>query len=153
MMNLFIDLKHKRERAQTSFQERSAWIQLIGLLVAFGAYFYVALQLLTAGVMNLLAYAGLMVPTVVLLVAVIIAGYIAAAITGRTDGPDERDTLFEGKAEGNSGWILGVGVMCAIGGLIAGVEPAWIVNMLLFSLVLSEVTRTCLQIVSYRRSS
>jgi hypothetical protein len=152
MINLITDLKNRREQARTSFEERGAWIQLIGLLVAFGAYFFIALQLLTAGVMNVLAYAGLLVPTVVLLVVVLIAGYVVAAITGRTDGPDERDTLIEGKAERNSGWILGAGVIFAIGGLIVGVAAAWVVNLLLFALVVSEVTRTGLQIVYYRRS-
>lgn len=135
----------------TSFEERSGWIQLVGLLLVLGGYFFVARQMLTSGVMVLPAYAAVFTVTVVALVAVLVAGHVAVAIASRPEGGDERDRLTAWRAESHSGWLLAVGVLTGVTLMVLAVPNVWVANLLLFSLLLSEVLKLVLQLVSYRR--
>lgn len=55
------------------------------------------------------------------------------------------------RAENNSSWVLGVGVVAAIFGLAMPIGPAWIANGLLMALFLSEIVRLGLQLYYYRK--
>ncbi len=88
---------------------------------------------------------------VVLLVVLLVVGPAAAASVGRTDDRDERDRLIGWRAESNASWLLGVGVLAAITGMIASIDPVWIAHLLLLSLFLSEVLGYVLRLVYYRR--
>jgi hypothetical protein len=135
----------------TSFEEQSVWIQLGSLLLALGGYFVVAWQMASRGVTALPAYAPVFAVAVVLLVVVMIAGYVAVAIASRPDGRDERDQLIEWRAESQSGWLVGAGVVTGITGMILSVPDVWIAHLLLMSLFLSEVLKLVLQLIAYRR--
>ena len=135
----------------TSFEERSIWIQLIGLSVGLGLYFVVAAGMLLDGVTVLAAYMPLFAVAVAVVVAVNAAGHIALAIASRPGGPDERDRLIGWRAESRSSWILGLGVIVAIGCMIVSVGEAWVAHLLLLSLFIAEVAKNILQIVYYRR--
>ena len=78
-------------------------------------------------------------------------GHTLAAIAERPEDRDERDRMIAWKAENDSSWILGVGVLAAIFGLAAPIDPAWIANGLLATLFLSEVLKRALQLRYYRR--
>lgn len=137
-----------------SFEEKSVWIQLLGLTVGLGTYFIIAAWMLAQGVTVLGAYVPLFIAAVVLLVVVLIAGYLVAAITSRPSRPeprDERDRLIEWRAESNASWILGAGAFTAIVGLIAGVGNVWIAHLLMHSLMLSQVAKLGFQLLYYRR--
>lgn len=134
-----------------SFEEKSVWIQLVGLLVVLGGYFVVAARMFSAGVTVLPPYAGLFIGAVVLLVVVLVAGHIVVAVASRPDGPDERDRVVGWRAESNSAWVLAAGVFTAIMGLVAAIDTLWIAHLLLFSLFASEVLKLVLQLVYYRR--
>lgn len=134
-----------------SFEEKSVWIQLFGVVAVLGAYFVVAGLMLSRGITALPAFVPLFAVAVVLLVVVLTAGHILAAITGRPEGRDERDRVIEWRAESNSSWILGAGVVVAIMGLVVAVDNVWIAHLLLLSLILSEVVRFVLQLTYYRR--
>lgn len=134
-----------------SFEERSVGIQLISLLLALGGYFIVAGQMLAQGVLALPAYVPLFVVAVVLMVAVMVAGHIAAAVAARPDGRDERDRLIEWRAESNSAWLVGAGVIVGITAMVLAVPNVWVAHLLLLSLFLSEVMTLVLQLVYYRR--
>jgi len=134
-----------------SFEEKSVWIQLIGTVLGLGAYFVVAGLMMSAGVTELVAYVPLFVVAVVLMVVLLVVGHAAAAIVGRTEDRDERDRLIGWRAESNASWLLGVGVLAAITGLIVSIEPVWIAHLLLLSLFLSEVLGYLLRLVYYRR--
>ena len=81
----------------------------------------------------------------------VVIGHVAVAIVSRTDGRDERDRLIEWRAESNSSWILGAGVVMAICGLIVSVDAVWIAHFLLVSLLIAEVAKLGSQLVYYRR--
>ncbi len=134
-----------------SFEEKSAWIQFISLMLALAGYGYVAGHLLAEGVMAMPAYAAVLGVSVVLVVIVNVVGHVAVALLGGTQERDERDRLIEWRAGSRSGWLLGTGVVLSIGGLAAGFESVCTGNALLLSLFLSELLRLALQLVDYRR--
>ena len=134
-----------------SFEEKSAWIQLISLVAGLGVYVGMAWGMLLGGVNVLAAYMPLFAVAVAFIVAINVAGHIAVAVVRRPDGPDERDRLIGWRAESNSSWILGAGVVVAIGCMIAAVGEVWVAHLLLLSLFLAEVAKDITQIVYYRR--
>lgn len=134
-----------------SFEEKSVWVQLVSLVVVLGSYFAIAALMVSNGTTAMIAFVPLFIAAVVLLVVVLTVGHVVIAIAGRPDGRDERDRQIEWRAESNSSWILGAGVITAIAGLIVAVEPVWIAHLLLFSMLLAEVARFIFQIIYYRR--
>lgn len=134
-----------------SFEEKSVWITLVSLLLVFAGYFYVAALMLRGGVTSVLPFVPVMAVVVALLVILLIVGHILAAVASRPEGRDERDRLIEWRAESNSSWVLGVGVLAAIFGLATPVGPAWIANGLLMCMLLSEVWKHMLQLYYYRQ--
>jgi hypothetical protein len=134
-----------------SFEEKSVWIQLVGLVVALGLYFVIAGLMLAAGVTHIMPYVPLFAVAVVVLVIVMTAGHALAALLRRPEPRDERDRLIEWRAESSAGWVLGVGVIGAICCLIISIAPVYVAHLLLLSLFISEVLKLSLQIVFYRR--
>jgi hypothetical protein len=134
-----------------SFEEKSVWIQLLSLVAVLGSYFIVAALMLAQGVTTIIAFVPLFIVAVVLLVAVLVVGHIVVAIASKPDGRDERDRLIEWRAESNSSWILGAGVIGAITGLVFAINTVWIAHLLLLSMLLAEVARFIFQLVYYRR--
>lgn len=135
----------------SSFEERSVWIQLLSLSLALGGYLFVAWQMWSNGVAALPAYAAVFGVAVALMVVVLVVGHIAVAIASRPDGRDERDRLVEWRAESYSGWLLGAGVLFAITAMVLAVPNVWTAHLLLVSLFLSEMLKLGLQLMFYRR--
>ena len=127
----------------TSFEEKSVWVQLVGLVVGLGSYLVVAGLMVSNGVSALPAFVPVFAVAIALVVAINIAGHVVQA--------DERDRLIGCRAESQSSWILGVGVIGAIMALILSVSGVWVAHLLLISLFGSEVAKGALQIVHYRR--
>jgi hypothetical protein len=148
MSNKHVD---KSSRVPPAFEEKSAWIQLLSLIVVLGGYFVVAGRMMAAGVDVLAAYVGVFAVSVVLLVAVMVVGYTAVAIASRPDGRDERDRIIEWRAESQSGWLLGTGVIGGITALVLQWPAVWVAHLLLFSLFAAELLKLLLQIAAYRR--
>lgn len=134
-----------------SFTEKSAWIQMASMGLVLGGYFVVAGRMMASGVDVLPAYVPLFVVTVVAMVVVQIAGHILAAVTGRTEGPDERDRVIGWRADSNSSWLLGAGVLVGITAMVFGMSDVWVAHLLLFSLFASQLLEYALQLYYYRR--
>ncbi len=135
-----------------SFEEKSVWIQLLGLGAGLGVYFVLAALMLSQGIFVLAAYVPLFIFTVILLVAVLITGHFLAFILGgKPADPDERDRLIEWRSESNASWILGVGAFSAMTGLVLGVGSVWIAHLLMHSMLLSQVVKLGFQLLYYRR--
>lgn len=134
-----------------SFEEKSVWIQLVGMLIALGGYFAIAATMIARGVNELIAYVPLFIAATVLLVVFQILGHLLAAVLGRPEPRDERDRLIEWRAESKSGWILAVGILGGITAMIAKVEPVWVAHGLLLMLFLSHVACNVFQLCYYRR--
>lgn len=134
-----------------SFEEKSAWIQLVSTLIGVGAYLGLAGGMLAKGITALPAYATLFLVATVLMVILLIVGHAVAAIAARPEGRDERDRLIEWRANSRSSWVLAAGVFTAITGMVFAVSNVWVVHVLLLSLCLSEVLGFILRLVYYRR--
>lgn len=135
----------------SSFEEKSVWIQLGGMVLALGAYFFVAGRMLWAGVTALPAFVPLFSVAVVLMIVLMVIGFILAAIASRPEGRDERDRLIDCRAEKNSSWLLAVGVLAAVTGMIFSIDSVWVAHLLLLSLFLSSVLGFVLRLVYYHR--
>ena len=135
----------------TSFEEKSTWIQLLSLVVGLGGYLVVAGLMLSDGVNALPAFVPVFAVSIVLIVAINVAGHVVAAMVSRSHDPDERDRVIGSRAESRSSWILGVGVIGAIIALVLSVGGVWVAHLLLISLFASEAVKEVLQIVYYRR--
>lgn len=134
-----------------SIEEKSVWVQLVGMVVALGAYFVLAGRLLAAGVEAMPAYAALFIVATVGLVVALVAGHVVMAIVSRPEGRDERDRLIEWRAEHNSGWVQAAGVLTAVACMVVGVGNVWTANLLLLSMAASQVLSYVLRLVYYRR--
>ncbi len=134
-----------------SFEEKSAWIQLLSLLVVIGGYLVVATSMIQNGVTHLAAFIPLFAAAVVLLVIILVAGMIVVAAASGSQTRDERDRLIGWRSESNSSWILGGGVLIAIGAMTVAIANVWVAHLLLFSLLLSEVVKFGFQIIYYRK--
>lgn len=134
-----------------SFEEKSVWVQLVGIVVGLGAYFVIAGRLLAEGVLEMSAYVTLFAVSVVFMVILLIVGHIVAAISSRNERPDERDRLISWRAEHNSAWLVGVGVLGGVSMMAIGVSNVWTANLLLLTLALSEVLSLSLRMLYYRR--
>lgn len=137
-----------------SYEEKSAWITLVCMVVVFGGYFAVAASMLAAGVTKAIAFIPVFAVTVAGLVAALVIGHVTAAILGRRGGldpADERDRVISWRAEHRSSWLLAVGVLAAVFGLALEVGSAWIANGLLMALFVAESLNYTLRVYYYRR--
>ena len=135
----------------SSFEEKSVWVQLASLVVGLGGYLVVAGLMLSNGVSALPPFVPVFAVAIILIVAINIAGHVVAAVTSRSHEADERDRLIGCRAESRLSWILGVGVIGAIMALTLSVGSVWVAHLLLISLFVSEAAKDVLQIVYYRR--
>lgn len=134
-----------------SFEEKSAWIQLLSLLVTLAGYFAAAGPIIRSGERELIAFAPLFTVAVIVLVVILIVGYAAVSVRGVSPGRDERDQWIAWKAGSISASILGCGLVIALTGMTHAVENVLIGHFLLLVLFLSEVMKRILQILYYRR--
>lgn len=134
-----------------SFEEKSTWIQLASVTVALTGYFVIAARMLLAGIDVLAAYVPLFVLAVLVIIAINVVGHVVIAIVSRPQGRDERDRVIAWRSEHHSSWLLAVGVLTAITGLVVAVPSVWIAHLLLLSLFLAELLGFALRIYFYRR--
>lgn len=138
-----------------SFEEKSTWIVLAAVLIAYGQYFFnLAVQSpwLLETTVNI-EYRVQMFGTVMALVAIIVAAHIAIAIfaPGASDQVDERDREITRRGEYIGGYVLSVAALSAMGMAMYEQEHFWIANLLLLGLVLSEMVSNSVKLVIYRR--
>ncbi|MDC0603483.1 hypothetical protein OAP14_10780 [Aliiglaciecola sp.] len=151
-----------------SFKEKSAWISLFSTLGIFGYYFY-NIALLHGAPAELAKEAALelLLKAIILSVVVEVIFHSVLSATNYKAaefGSDERDKMYEYKANNIGYTILVIGVMLTLGRIII-VEynpdfadhnssmqiPLLTAHILMFSFILSEVVRFAGQIFYYRR--
>ena|SRR5665213_2765804 len=139
-----------------SFREKSAWISLLAYLGIYGFYFAKVGSALMRGDADGTPFFALFAQSVVLFVLVIIIGTVIAAVMAPKDAQapeDERERLITLKANSASGYVLATGVVLAIGVIFYGVKDFLVINLLFFTLVVSEIYKNVMQIVLYRRGA
>ncbi len=142
----------------TTYEERSIWVQLVSLVVIFGGYLVVAGIMMAAdgaageeqGV-PIFAYIPLFTIAVILLVIVLTLGHIGAMFFGLPEKTDERDRLINWRADSYASHILGGGVLIGITGMVFGLDTVWVAHFLFLCLLLTEIVKLVLQLVFYKR--
>jgi len=135
-----------------SFREKSAWVSLITYGVVFGGYFFTLWQAWDESYAQGLSI-GLMVGAVVALIIVaIVLNTVIALFHPRTaNAPaDERETAIDLKAERIASYTLSIGVIFLIGALLIGWNAFLVANLLLASMVVSELVKALAQIAYFR---
>lgn len=133
-----------------SFEEKSAWVQLLGMGLCIGGYFVVASRMYEGGTESISDYVPMFAVSVGLLILIQIVGHIVAVVTGTPEERDERDRSIRWKAQAKSGWILGGGSILAVWTLVSGLEVFWTAHILLGSLFVAHLVTNALQILYYR---
>lgn len=132
-----------------SFQEKSLWVTLIGLLLAFGAYFYLVLPMTSPRVLP--HQVALFAVAVGVLVVTQIVGLVVVALVDRRSESDERDRFIELKGTRNGAYVLATGVFCSLC-VALGTEGNFVfMHVLLGSWVVAQLVETGSQLFLYRR--
>lgn len=142
-----------------SFQEKSNALMLGAIVLVYGIYFALVLgsPVMTDGELNteigLLMSNGLILVTVVALVAIAIFGHIVIALLNHKEAgsEDERDKLIEMRGDQRGGFVMGVFAVCAMGLAMIATPHFWIVNTILGGLVAAEIVKAVSKLIDYRR--
>jgi hypothetical protein len=138
-----------------SFREKSAWVSLITYGLVFGGYFLTLSRAWDESYAQGLSI-GLMVGAVValIIVAIVLNTAIALFTPKEATAPaDERETMIDLKAERIASYTLSIGVLCLIGALLMGWNAYLVANLLLASMVISELVKAVAQIAYFRRGA
>jgi hypothetical protein len=134
-----------------SFQEKSLWSMLIGLVASFSFYF---LMVLPAYAVNLMPNQVIFfVLAVVLLVITQIVGHILIASFDRNTRTDERDWLIELKGKRNGAYVLAAGVFLALCTTLVTDGNFIFAHVLLGFWVLAQLVEIASQLLLYRREA
>lgn len=151
-----------------SFKEKSAWISLVSTLAIFGYYFYRIFNISDLPMEEAKeATKSLLIQAIVLsaIVEAVFHGMLAATNHQAAEqGGDERDKLFEYRANNIGYSVLVVGVLITLGRIVTlEYNPEWAehssslqiplltAHILMFSFILSEAVRFAGQIFYHRR--
>jgi len=137
-----------------SFQEKSLWVSLAGLLLAFGGYFYSAYAtvLPTPAAKDVLPQqAGLFIAATIVLVAILVAGHVVIALLDRRTETDERDRSIELRGGRYGSYVLATGVFFALCTSLMTEGNAVMAHVLLGFWVLAQGVEITSQLVMHRR--
>ena len=136
-----------------TFQEKSTLTMTAIMVLVYGWYFTLVLGPIAGSPAREVAYTGLMVAVVVLMVILAAASQVVLAIAFRSqaNADDERDRLITLRSGEIAGYILAVGVCAGIGLAMMQSDTFWIAQALIGALVLAEVSKGVSKLVLYRR--
>lgn len=140
-----------------TFQEKSAWGLLVGIVLVSCFYFPAAFRI-AAVVPHAAPLIAISVIGVIAIVVIETIYHIIIAIPAGDAPLDERDKLIGLKAERNSAYVLGVGLFTLVGWIVmqsvmpvgAALSPLTIAVCILLALTVSEVAKLAWQLWYYR---
>ena len=134
-----------------SFQEKSLWVMLVGLVAAFSFYF--ASVLPTSAVNVMPEQVVYFVLAVVFLVITQIVGHIIIATMDRRSERDERDRLIALKGIRNGDYVLATGVFLALCVALLTNGNFVFTHVLLGAWVVAQLVEIGSQLFLYRRGA
>ena len=134
-----------------TFEEKSLWVLLLGLLGVYGYYFSMVLPTDAVNVMP--QHKVLFAMAVAYLVASQVVGHILIAIVDPRDETDERDRLIELKGTRVGSWVLAAGVFITLVVAVQTEGNFLFTHVLLGSWVLSQLVEIGSQLYLYRRGA
>jgi len=133
-----------------AWREKTAWITLVSMLIAYGVYFTLISQSRLPAMAMLGLFAGI---TVVQVIAVVVVTTVLAALSSEEARakPDERDRAVARRGASIAYFVLMVGVI-TVGVVMPFRDAGWrLTNAALFALVVAETVRHLIVVISYRR--
>ena len=143
------------QEALMAFQEKSAWIMSVALLLAGLSYFY----LVAAIGAELGEMAPPLLPLIIVytvcLVALSVVGHIVIAVLAPKEAnspPDERDRQIVNRAGHYSSYVLVSGVVMSLGLYVVSHDGNLLFYAAFTSLMIAQVLEYVFQILLYRTS-
>lgn len=137
-----------------AFREKLAWLTLVTMLVAYGAYFGVLGPSVKFGANRLLDVVWTFGLVSALHAVAMIAGSVLMAIIWRGEASaraDERDRAITRRGATIGYYVLIVG-MILVGVVMPFTDPPWkIINAALAAIVLAETVHQTIVLLGYRR--
>ena len=146
----------------SSYYERSAWIQLAALLAVLSVAGAVVGSMLNRGDSDIASYGWVYLIAYVALIIVVIVGHIGMSILSVTlgnedaetlDKADERDKVISWRANAYTSWIVGATVAIAVIMLVFDASPIWVANVLVAGSFVAEIAKQLVQLFWYRVGS
>lgn len=143
-----------------SFREKTHWVALVTMIIAFGWYFLTIAPVLIAetpastDVLQLGASAGTLIATTLIVILVMSVATAIVAIRNRAEvhlKEDERDRTIHRHGAFLAYYPMVIGTWCCIGLIFSGVSQPVLLNLLLAMVVGAELLRIGSQIWLYRR--
>ena len=139
------------ESMNLSYREQSIWGSLAITLIVYGYYFATVFSGAQPSQIDRTALARL-IGAVFVIVVIEIAYHILIALKSKVEPKDERDILIETKAYRNSYLLLVADLFMLMGTVVVfGLTPLLTVNLMLLSVVISEIVKYLTQLFLYRR--
>lgn len=140
-----------------AYREKTAWLTLVAMCVAFVPYFALAAtKSRVAQSMPNLQQLGLFALAVIVQVAIMAAGYAYLRVRSPEDAttpPDERDRAIMSRSVTCAYYVLIIG-MILVGCVMPFSSAGWtIINAALLMIVMAELIRYGMVIFSYRRQA
>jgi hypothetical protein len=134
-----------------SYREKCIWGSLATTLVVYGYYFATVFSGTRPSEFNGTGVVRLM-SAVFVIVVIEVVYHIVIALTSKEEPKDERDILIEGKAYRNAYFLLVADLFMLMGtAVLFGLTSFLTVNLILFSVVVSEIVHSLTQLFLYRR--
>ncbi|MES2987157.1 MAG: hypothetical protein V4808_04555 [Pseudomonadota bacterium] len=139
-----------------AYREKLAWLELIGIAIAYGAYFIAAgiSGPLAPGRDATLTYVGLFAAATAARLLILGVGWLVLRTSSGADArvkPDERDRAIARRGAAVAYYVL-LSLMLWVGVVLPLSESGWAVaNSALAAIVITEMVRQVVAIVSYRR--
>ena len=135
------------------FEEKSVIATTTAMAIAYAIYFAVVVRWALTTPAAEIVYQPMMVLTVILLVAMLVVGQIAIAVSDPAEAGerDERDRMIALHGGNVGGYVLAVGVFMTLVLAMVRADPFYIANVLLLWWVLAELSSGVTRIVLYRR--
>ncbi|MFA5987997.1 MAG: hypothetical protein WC803_00135 [Sphingomonas sp.] len=135
-----------------SFKEKITWLTLATMVVTYGVYFTLVARMGPAA--PLISIAALFAVVTAAQVVVIVIGTVAITVTAQREAKapaDERDLAIARRASSGAYYALVTGMIVVGIVMPSNKNPAEIIHTALLALVIAEVMRHAMMVISYRR--
>lgn len=138
-----------------AYREKLAWLELIGMVIAYGGYF-IAIGLVdpAPGRMETLTYVALFGAASVVRLLILGSGWLTLRAQMGSEArakPDERDRAIARRGAAIAYYVL-LGLMLWVGVVLPLTDSGWAVaNTALAAIIIAEIIRDLVVVISYRR--
>ncbi|MCA1196581.1 hypothetical protein K9B35_01230 [Sphingomonas sp. R647] len=138
-----------------AYREKLAWLELIGMVIAYGGYF-IAVGIVdpAPGRLETLTYVALFGAASVIRLLILGSGWLFLRAQMGSDArakPDERDRSIARRGASTGYYVL-MGLMLWVGVVLPLTDSGWAVaNAALAAIIIAEIVRDIMVVISYRR--